>query len=394
MAVLAARYGRAFDIAVVVVVAGWHVAGAGSELVPDRALYASYPAQAAAWVGMGLVIALGSVRLLRGRSGAAWAWTLAAVALAVSTAAALGCPPERLLMTDWAWGTAGWIGVLVLLRRPLAELAAFLSAETAATLAVLASAGLNRASLAGFITILVQTTAIQLVVAIAARGLGSTAREAAGVAQGEAAGREKAVIAQQLQAARQARWLSLQESAGPLLGALADGSADPGDPEVRRACAVEAARLRRLMAESDDAPGSLQHELLACADVAERRGVAVDIDTVGTLPDPPVEVRRVITDTAIAVLTTAASQVRITLLALPGSVAVSLVADCPADPELPLPAAGVTVACQRDDRAVWVEASWLQAPNPEAPNPEAPSLAAPNPEAPNLAAASLEAESP
>ena len=195
-------------------------------------------------------------------------------------------------------------------------------------------------------------------VAVAARQLGATAREAAAVTQREAAAREYAAIAERLRAARQARWLGLQESAGPVLRALAAGTADPADPEVRRACAVEAARLRRLMAESDDAPGPLVHELQACADIAERRGVAVDIETVGALPGVPAEVRRVITDTAIAVLTTAASQVRVTLTAVADGIAVSLVADSPALPALPAAGGGVVIEHERDRRNMWVEARW------------------------------------
>ena len=112
------------------------------------------------------------------------------------------------------------------------------------------------------------------------------------------------------------------------------------------------------MAESDDAPGPLVHEIHACADIAERRGVAVDIETVGALPGVPAEVRRVITDTAIALLTTAASQVRVTLTALPEGVAVSLVADSPALPVLPAAGRGVVVEHERDCRNVWVEARW------------------------------------
>jgi hypothetical protein len=357
-AVLAARYARSFDIAVIIVVAGWHVAGAGSELLPDRASYPSFPLQAALWLVIAGAILAGAVRVLQGRAGPAGAYVLAAVALAVTLAGAADCTAGQLLKADWAWGTAGWVGVLVLLRRPLAELAGLLMLEALATFAVLSLQGLHRAGIAGFITILAETTAIQLVVAVAARRMGATAREAARVTQREAAAREQAAIAERLRAARQARWLSLQETAGPLLRALAAGTADPADPQVRQACAVEAARLRRLMAERDDAPGPLVHEIQACADIAERRGVAVDIETVGALPGVPAEVRRVITDTAIALLTTAASQVRVTLTALPEGVAVSLVADSPALPVLPAAGRGVVVEHERDRRNVWVEARW------------------------------------
>jgi hypothetical protein len=359
-AVLAARYARSFDIAVIIVVAGWHVAGAGSELLPERASYPSFPLQAALWLVIAGAILAGAIRVRQGRAGPAGACVLAAVALAVTLAGAADCTAGQLLKADWAWGTAGWLGVLVLLRRPLAELAGLLMLEALATFAVLSLQGLHRADIAGFITILAETTAIQLVVAVAARQMGATAREAARVTQREAAAREQAAIAERLRAARQARWLSLQETAGPLLRALAAGTADPADPGVRQAAAVEAARLRRLMAERDDAPGPLVHEIQACADIAERRGVAVDIETVGALPGVPAEVRRVITDTAIAVLTTAASQVRVTLTALPGGVAVSLVADSPALPVLPAAGRGVVVEHERDRRNVWVEARWTR----------------------------------
>jgi hypothetical protein len=360
-AVLSARYARSFDIAVVVVVAGWHIAGAGGELLPDRTLYRSFPVQFALWLVIALAITAGAVRLIRGRSRPGWSYALAAAALAVTIAGAAGCPASQLLKTDWAWGTVGWVGLLVLLRRPLGELVGFLMLNGLATFAVLAHDGLHRAGVAGFITILAGTTAIQLVVAVAARQMGATARDAAEVTQGEAAARADAVIAERLRVARQARWLALQETAGPLLRELAAGSADPADPEVRRASAVAAARLRRLMAESDDAPGPLVHELHACADVAERRGVAVDIEAVGSLPGVPADVRRVITDTAIAILTTAVSQVRVTLTALPEGIAVSLVADSPVPPPPPPAAAlGVVIEHDRDRHNLWVEARWTR----------------------------------
>jgi hypothetical protein len=118
-AVLSARFARSFDIAVVVVVAGWHIAGAGSELFPYRGLYRSFPVQFALWLVIALAIAAGALRLLGGRSRPAWSYALAAAALAVTVAGAVGCPAGQLLRIDWAWGTAGWVGLLVLLRRPV-----------------------------------------------------------------------------------------------------------------------------------------------------------------------------------------------------------------------------------------------------------------------------------
>ena len=132
---------------------------------------------------------------------------------------------------------------------------------------------------------------------------------------------------------------------------------------MRTRCAIQAARLRRLLAEGDEVAGSLVHELHASADVAERRGVAVEIETAGMLPEVPGPARRVITDAAIAILTAARSQARITLAAVAAGIAVSFVADTgPADGStvVRLPAAGEGVAIdqQQDGGMLWAEARW------------------------------------
>jgi hypothetical protein len=142
------------------------------------------------------------------------------------------------------------------------------------------------------------------------------------------------------------------------VAALAAGTADPGDEQVRQSCAVQAARLRRLLAESDEVLGSLLHELHASADVAERRGVAIQIETAGSLPPVPGPARRVITDAAIAILTAARSQARITLVAVATGIAVSFVADTGALVGLPAGGEGVAVEQQQDGGLLWAEARW------------------------------------
>ena len=357
-AVLAARYARALDIAVVIAVAGWHLAGAGPLLVAHLGSYASDQFQITAWCAIALIIAVGSVLLLRGYRGRGTGWALAGAALVLSTVAAAGCPPAQMLATDWAWGTAGWVGVLVLLRRPLAELGVFLSLEALATFAVLARDGLHRQSAAAFITVLAGSAGIQLAIAVAAGALDLPARQAAAAATREADASARQAAADRIRTARRARWLELRATAEPLLRGLAAGTADPADPAVQRACAVEAARLRRLFAEADDAPEPLVHELHACADVAQRRGVAVDIETAAVIPVVPPEVRRGITDLAIVVLVNAISRVRVTVTGTVDGVIVSLVSDSPAEPELPSSPAWLAVDSQRDQQSLWVEARW------------------------------------
>ncbi len=101
---------------------------------------------------------------------------------------------------------------------------------------------------------------------MAARTLHVPAQQAEEAATREADATARQAVADRIRSARQARWLELRATAEPLLSALASGTADPADPAVQRACAVEAARLRRrLFAEADDTPDPLVHELHACA---------------------------------------------------------------------------------------------------------------------------------
>jgi len=355
---MSGRYQRAFTLAVIFLVVLWHLAGAGGQLLHNRAAYSSFAFQGAMWLVMALAIAAGTVLVLRGTPGWCPAWAVALTALAASTAAAAASPAGQMLAVNWAWGSAGWIGVLVLLRRRFAELAVFLAALALATLGVQVGDGLHRADLAGFLAVLAWSTGAQVAVAAGVKALDGAASQAAVAARSEHAALERAATAETIRAARHARWLALQESAVPLVAELAAGTADPGDERVRVRCAVQAARLRRLLAEGDEVPGSLVHELHASADVAERRGVAVDIETAGALPQVPGPARRVITDAAIAILTDARTQARITLATVAAGIAVSFVADTGAAVRMPSAGEGVVIDQQQDDGMLWAEARW------------------------------------
>src|SRR5450755_453107 len=131
LAVTAATSG-AWLAAVLVTLCAWSVFLAvwvGRRGLSGAVVLADAAVIAAMWCAITLIIAAGSVLLLRGSQSRGTGWALAAAALAISTAAAAACPPDQMLATDWAWGTAGWLGVLVLLRRPLAELGVFLTLE-------------------------------------------------------------------------------------------------------------------------------------------------------------------------------------------------------------------------------------------------------------------------
>ena len=70
-AMMSGRYQRAFTIAVVLLVAGWHLAGAGGQLLHNRAAYGSFAFQVVMWLVMALAITAGSVLVLRGYAAAA-----------------------------------------------------------------------------------------------------------------------------------------------------------------------------------------------------------------------------------------------------------------------------------------------------------------------------------
>ena len=148
------------------------------------------------WLVMALAITAGSVLVLRGAPGWRPAWAVALIALAASTAAAAASPAGQMLAVNWAWGSAGWIGVLVLLRRRFAELAWFLAAEALATLGVQVWDGLHRADLAGFLAVLAWSTGAQVAVAAGVRALDVAAGQAAAAARSEHAARERAATAE------------------------------------------------------------------------------------------------------------------------------------------------------------------------------------------------------
>ena len=194
-----------------------------------------------------------------------------------------------MLALNWAWGSAGWTGVLVLLRRRFSELAAFLAAEAMAVLSVQLYDGLHRTDLAGFLAVFARSTGAQVAVAAGVRALDVAAGQAAAAARSEEAARVRAASAEIISIARHARWLTLQESAVPLVAELAAGAADPGDPQVR----ASGARSRRPRLRLACSPRATRYQDLRCTnctrarDIAERRGGRFEIETAGPPPQVP-----------------------------------------------------------------------------------------------------------
>ncbi|MBB5078603.1 hypothetical protein [Nonomuraea endophytica] len=196
------------------------------------------------------------------------------------------------------------------------------------------------------------------VVASVLRGLGAAAatsrREIERVRVAEA-------VAAETHRRRRQRFTELSATTVPLLEGLADGSLRPGDPVVQRSCAIEAARMRRLFAETDTVANPLLHELRHCIDVADRKGVVVELDARGRWPAPPVAVRRDLTEAVVVVLATAASRARVTVVGSAELVSVSVVADS-GEVDVPTPVTpGVGVEALKNGNTVWMEAQWQPA---------------------------------
>jgi|tagenome__1003787_1003787.scaffolds.fasta_scaffold20899010_1 hypothetical protein len=358
---VAERYARGTAVAALVITLLWHTVNDATAIVVSWKAYRWPAVEVVSWFVCLSIALLGADAILRRRSALRVTWPLAAVTLLVVIVVAAGCRnPDLITVDNWAWGFVGWLGVLLLWHHPLRDLIAFFVLTAGASLAAMISAGqTDRISLARFAVVMCGATVLQGGFAGGARALNAAAAWTASASAARGETELKRAAAQEANAARRRRYRQLERTAAQLLVSLANGRSDPADPTVQRQCAAEAARLRRLFVETDDLPDPLVHELRACTDVAERKGVVVDLVTVGHVPPIPVEVRRALTEAPIEVMTAARTRARITLLGSADEVAVSVVADCEEDRYATTGSAGVVVSSSHQDGQTWVETRWV-----------------------------------
>ncbi|MFD2766490.1 hypothetical protein [Micromonospora eburnea] len=356
---------RAARIGAVTIALAWHlaidlpaVAGAGSSATASAVLAAGWLVTAAVGVAAG-------VRLLRG--GLPPARRLAAVLLVVDVAVFAAVGGEQLFAAaNWAWGGLVWFFPLVLWRRPVRWLLALLGAHGAIALAVVVADGVTApADLARYAMYVYGVSSLPIAVFVGGTGLSTLARNRAATAAATLAVEAERVAAERAREERRARLALVSGTAEEMLAALAAGDADPADPEVRRRCVLAAARLRRLIAESDDVPDPLLHELRAAADLAERDGLPIELVAVGIPPELPVEVRRRLTDPLTAALADARGWARVTVVAGPDEVVVSLVTPDHDGPDTSGPpgtdgngSGPVEVGHERDGEIRWTQTRW------------------------------------
>ncbi|ALG07222.1 hypothetical protein [Kibdelosporangium phytohabitans] len=291
------------------------------------------------------------VRLLR--------WPLIAVVLATSIAATLTVDPvDRLGTPHWSDEIVGWPLVLLAMGRPVALFAGLLAAHYVPAFLLAVFDGPVDVTFAGVVNTTVVTSAFQVAVVLFANALRRVAISVARMSREEERSRTADAVASQLHADRKDRYAALAETTAPVLAGLASGTLNPGDETVRRTCAIEAARMRRLFGETTVGPDPLVDELMACVGLAERNGASVRFSERGERPPVPVVMRRLLTEPAVAVLATARGNVRLTVVGAGEQVTVSVVADSvPYDVPVVDNDEITTSTVTTGDR-MWVQATW------------------------------------
>lgn len=313
----------------------------------------------------GVLAALGGLFVItlfvRGRLPGEVRWAGLAVLLGCSVMMSGVLPPHTPLPPDhWSIGLIGWYALVLLFDLPIGWVVAFLVVHVTAIGWPMVATGASAAELSDMAVSLVSFAGFQLGVALGARLLRNIADNAFRTSHAE----EQLSIREEEAAAaainHERRYANLRTTTIPLLAGLADGVLDPRAEDVRRRCAVEAARMRRLLSQGHDdgATDRLAHELGAIIDVAERHGASVHLSVRGTPRAVPEHVRRGLLAPISEVLVTARSKARVTVLHGPDQVRVSARCAAPALPVTPPEEGEVSLVESVADGQVWLETSW------------------------------------
>ncbi|MGW6932682.1 hypothetical protein ACWGE0_21685 [Lentzea sp. NPDC054927] len=256
---------------------------------------------------------------------------------------------------DWAFGLVGWYLLLLLTERPQVLVAA-LTAHVALSVAWFLHDGNGDLGTAG--VVILSGTSVQLGALVMIRVLVRDARLAAEAAAEHDAARTREELARQREQDLRTGFAGQLGAVLPLLADLADEVVSAGDEATRLRCSVAAVQLRRLFAENDDVPDPLLHELTACVDVAERRGVVVSLAVSGVATPVPTEVRRELVAPMVRALAVADGRAKVSLLRTADEVRVAVVTEAGGElPEQDLPAF-VAVETSVHGGLVRSEARW------------------------------------
>jgi hypothetical protein len=298
-------------------------------LVGHQADYRPAWVENTAFVTLVLVTALCAVWLLRRRPlPAPVAFGGAVVVLAASVAATAALPDDAyFLEAHWSFGLVGW-HLLVLLVDRVPVLVAALATHVLTSVTQFALVGHHdRAEVGGagvvVLSVLGFQSAIVVITLVLRRQTGLAARV---VAERDRTA-TRAALAEQWERDRRLTFAGQLGATLPLLVGLADRTLDPDDEDTRRRCALAATQLRRLFAENDDVPDPLVHEVAACVDAAERRGIEVSLAVSGTAVAIPTPVRRELTGPLVVALAHTRTRARVSVLRTAEEVRVAVLAD-------------------------------------------------------------------
>jgi hypothetical protein len=306
------------------------------------------------------IVASEAVLLVRGRQWPSLRWVVLTGSFGAAILSRAYLPPGATVSAaDWVFGALGWIGVILLLDRPLWYLILFLSLHEVTTFAkVVVTGPATKDVLLNLAAGSLGTIGYPLASGIAALALRRVAVTAERASRAAEDARTADAVEAEIHEHRQRRFADLYEAAGPLLRGIAERTVDLDAADIQHHCAVEAARMRRLFAETDAVPDRLVHELTQSADVATRKGVIVDFETRGSWPPAPLDVRRALTEPILTAMSTAVSEARITIVGTPGLLSVHVVADCAATPPASPDSSPVRVTSLREGNLTWVETQW------------------------------------
>ncbi|MCP2252110.1 hypothetical protein LY13_000849 [Prauserella aidingensis] len=358
------RLVRGAQLAVLLVGVTTQLTSCLPQLLANRDRFGAWWTEVVGFAVLAGVAATIATRLLRNRSvSRPLAFTLCGACVAAAALASIPIPARLLLVADdWSFGIAGWYILAILLRTRMRTIAAVFAVHALVTVAEVLLKGVHdRYVTVQMGMVAVSVFGLELAVALLAVVLHHTASDAGEAAEREERTRTAEAIAEATHRDHRARYTRLLDTTVPLLAGLAYGALDPSDEQVRRRAAVETARMRQLFAETDDVSDPLLHELRAGIDVAERQGVSVQLAVRGEIRPVPQPVRQELVETAAAVLASARTTARATVLRTPAAIRVSVVADAPAE-------VAATVERQRRSRTetttttkndrLWVEAVW------------------------------------
>jgi hypothetical protein len=316
----------------------------------------------ATWLGYAVIGAITAWIALRG-GGRGPALPLAVVPLLLfgMVVTALSNPEGSFYDPyNWPFDAVGWFALVALWRRPVAELLLFFAVNTIIGFTLLVALGeLNQVSLALYVMYAYGVSILQITLFIGGHELAAIARRTAEAHDRLARGMTRRLAAEAVLRSRRRRYETVQRTVSRLLAEIAADRLELTQPAASRRIRVAVTRLRRLTVETDEVPDPLLHELRACADEAEKRGIGVDLQApVGSIPALPVEVRRALADPIIEVLAVTTTRARLTVVAPPSSLVVAIMADASIDGLPPSTHDTVQISYDAEGDLLWVQARW------------------------------------